>query len=55
MLPNLLDSTMNDSFLRANLYKERRRIRKEKLKLKRMQVPIIIKKIRYRRGCKFIL
>jgi hypothetical protein len=55
MLPDLLDSTMNDYVHQANVYKERRRIRMEKLKLKRMQRPRIIKKISYRRGCKLIL
>jgi hypothetical protein len=55
MYPNYVYSTMNESLLRANIFKERRRILKEKMKLKRMHRPRIIKKIRYRRGCKYML
>jgi hypothetical protein len=44
---------MDDTLLPADIYRERRRIRREKLKLRRINGPRIIKKISIRRGCKF--
>jgi hypothetical protein len=46
---------MDYSFIRANISRVMRRIRKEKLKLQRLKGPRCIKKISIRRGCKFAL
>jgi hypothetical protein len=39
-------------YIRANIARVRRRIRREKLKLQRLKGPTCIKKISIRRGCK---
>jgi hypothetical protein len=50
-----MDTIMDDTLPPADIFRERRRIRKEKLKLSRINGPRIVKKISMRRGCKFFL
>jgi hypothetical protein len=45
---------MDDSTIRANISRLRRRIRKEKLRLQRLKGPRFIKKISIRRDVSFI-
>jgi hypothetical protein len=49
-----MDSIMDDTLPPVDIFRERRRIRKEKLKLSRINGPRIVKKISMRRGCKFL-
>jgi hypothetical protein len=46
---------MDYFYIRANITRVRRRIRKEKLRLLRLRPPRPIRKISIRRGCKDIL